>query len=376
MSKVAIHGVTDGSVACLRVCNSGYFTLEDESGCETCSVAESEHCSVGEFLKDCGPGLDWGTCSACPPTEPGNFFTGTRCEQAKCADRETKQCPPGTYLVGCGGVESGTCIPCFGGLPESASSWTKNCDFMCQIGTFREENECVKCDTASQCPAGTKLVGCGADGVTKGNCVDCPRAAMGYFYELQCMPKVCNPNVCANDERLAGCGYGLPGTCESCGRLPAGVNSFARKYDDNTNQVLECLASCKEGYFPVENTCKACDHAICPLGQYLAGCGAGDHPGQCKACDVSILKPDELWTGGPDCETGACEDVPECNEDEHRTSCGTSGPAKCVKCDTLKPLPTGALRWTKWESETCIPLCMDGSTLIDTSCVEAVGAVI
>ena len=391
--------VTDPSAACLRICLDGFFR-NTTNACVSCDVAEAQNCRIGQIISDCGPGTDSGTCVNCPPIPDGQYWTGTKCEQALCANRA---CPPGTMLTGCGGESPGVCAPCPGGLPTGAVVWTTGCNFRCAQNEFVANSKCNVCDPAVVCKAGQKIVGCGLDGITTGTCSDCPSLGIGVYYSLgkECTPSKCDPTMCVETSTLTGCGYGDQGSCVSCGRPQNGLVGFTRRAN------LDCQPVCSENAFalsitgpvpgtrlplaatvnigPVGNnpptiatlpaydgkvfTCKSCtDPGVCLPGYYVTKCGGSDSkPGICVECSPDTLQNDQYWTGGPNCQTANCSDI-SCKNDQVLTTCGKMssnggyGPGTCTPCSQMATLPPNAVSWTNDPSNqrTCVPVCAPG----------------
>ena len=252
LTRLTIN-VTRPEMTCLSVCNDGFFKLSD-GRCGACVDAEKAYCTIGQTLDDCGPGLGHGTCKNCAPAGSSMYFTGTKCQQASCVTRG-QGCLPGTTLVGCGGVNNGTCEACPFSLPPFASTWSKGCDFMCLPGYFVDPTTrtCQLCDVNTMCNRGQSLEACGIDGVSRGTCVDCPQLGRGWFYpeHMACTAKRCDASICGETEKLLGCGYGQVGSCAACGSPPLGVHRFSRQV--SIGGIRECTPRCNTGFQIVEN---------------------------------------------------------------------------------------------------------------------------
>ena len=220
---------SDPTIACVTICQDGFYRSASNGSCTACSLVEQSMCRIGQILEDCGPGRDTGKCTDCPPAGDTSYWTGNKCSQASCLE---KSCPPGTVLTGCGFGNPGQCTACPGGLPSNGVNWIKGCDFMCPVGffvqylgepgplTIAEGNRtCTSCsDIRNECPDGTVLNGCGLDGVTRGMCKPCNPVGLGKYYkvETECKPHRCDASgICGSTERLVECGFGKRGRCEA-----------------------------------------------------------------------------------------------------------------------------------------------------------------
>ena len=68
---------------------------------------------------------------------------------------------------------------------------------------------------------------------------------------------------CATNEKLVGCGYGLPGTCAACGIPPLGVDSFSRVV--TIGAVRQCAPTCRDGFQVVQNASAPAGYSCQPL---------------------------------------------------------------------------------------------------------------
>ena len=254
--RLAVFTVSKASVTCATICKFGFYRNTTNNQCNSCSDLERRSCTAGQTLASCGPGSSSGTCQNCPPAAFNMYFTGNQCMQASCLDRAAG-CPAGTTLQGCGGASMGSCVACSGGLPAGALGWKSagTCDYFCQQGSYRNNatNTCSQCNSLTQCPTGQYLSGCGIDGVSNGTCLPCSPLGRGLYYAsgATCQPIRCNAMTCAASQKLVGCGYGLPGSCASCGSPPAGVHFLSRVV--TIGAVRQCAPSCNSGFQVAQN---------------------------------------------------------------------------------------------------------------------------
>eukprot|EP00961_Rhodomonas_salina_P008927 121968-Rhodomonas_salina.1 len=158
-----------------------------------CSECQSRTCPSGYFLSGCGNGHP-GTCQQC-----------------------TTQCSADEFVHGCGGSSEGSCHAC-------SSSTCGFGEFLRGCGNG-DPGTCEKCPA---CPDGEYMVGCAADGTT--TCADCTTCGRGEYVGTPCQdgePGTCAScaGVCHNcvDDQNVDCG-GADATCGQCQTCPEGTH--------------------------------------------------------------------------------------------------------------------------------------------------------
>ena len=371
----------------------------------TCIDCTGASCPLGSFYAGCGPDETDGACEKCtmlPP--PGSAWSPAGgCRIQACVPGI---CVPGTYLVGCGGGQTGGCQACPASLPEHAERYiseldsvtmsANTCAFQCSEGFYRTAATCTQC-SPSRCASGKRLVDCG--GTDPGICVDCAPIGEGnYFLASSTICQSARCTGCGVGQWRSGCGGSSAGTCVSCGTLPVGTAEWTEVSD-----IQSCGVRCKSDYYmspiiptlktptlavtvtsslletavvtpTITRTCTACASyaSQCAVGQYLTGCGPTS-PGACVGCDP--IPNGTYWTGGlvagpagslggvstppasptTTCSTSLCS-ARNCGPAAYAAGCGQTDPGTCVSCGTV---PMNGVEW-KVVANQCVLQCMSG----------------
>ena len=153
---------------------------------------------------------------------------------------------------------------------------------------------------AQNCSYGNYSVGCGQG--SNGTCHSCTGVcARGTQYNVGCgginpgTCKLCAPGgVCQAGEYLSSCGGTswpqLSGACTSC--MPIGCDAATNYVDDCTDNAPGHCMSCS---------------TVCPVRQYVVGCGGVNRSGTCVSCD-------------------------RCGSDSYARGCGWQSPGECTQC--------------------------------------------
>ena len=314
-------------------CDAGYFGTMRASS----SSSGDPDCFGGYCLK----------CISCPAGTYSAMWNTT--SVAECLP-----CKYGTYSL----PGSTTCSPCNVPTPLpgilgtdwrfksliDGSETTSDCPWICDNGALLTfDKYCmtpgqIDARCAQNCSYGDYSVGCGQG--SNGTCHLCTGVCTeGTQYNVGCgginpgTCKSCAPGgVCQTGEYLSSCGGTswpqFSGACTSC--MPIGCDAATHYVDDCTDNA--------------PGNCKPCS-TVCPVGQYVVGCGGVNSPGTCVSCDrcgsdsyargCGGQSPGECTQCGSDCvnnqDTTTClGGVGKC----YTAGCGGSSPGRCATCDS------------------------------------------
>lgn len=178
-----------------------YYTSQGTPNNDDCAYTECRACDAGQYLSGC-EGTSEGSCELCSSSVVGFYYTSDggfedACPIAACHNapnntnytyfytddgtdldclsseaceystsdcsyevcEEHTTCPDGTYLSGCGGNSSGTCVSCDNSFSivtdDDTAATTDFATYYTGPGTTGDPNSCPVELCAFDCPAGT-----------------------------------------------------------------------------------------------------------------------------------------------------------------------------------------------------------------------------
>ena len=235
-----------------------------------------------------------------------------------CVDSICRECREGYEIEDCGTVgafcSADTGYTCSSCSTDNDCPSLSYCRTVSNIKTLIGSNKmprksCVKCDSvpesgevtnesscAWRCPIEQYLL-TGSGPGDQSTCMDCPSCSAGQFYAPRTNLKSQFVSVCTNATDIVcnECSnIGIDDTKEEmCVTL---LSPSMRHLDDisvgDLGGHMPCrFFKCKEGWFlsGTRSKCKKCHLTMCPLGQFLKGCGPVN-PGSCEICPGRLPK--------------------------------------------------------------------------------------
>lgn len=342
---------TEDNVDCAE-CEAGKFSESQASVCVTCGMgtysesgsSECTDCPAGKYYPSSSStgATSESDCVACNTGEYSRAGSGwcTSCtvEEENCAVGS-----PNTYLSGCGGGSSGSCVSCGTcGLNQEKSDCTgsnsgtcTNCAVgkysdggysgcaNCQHGKYRSEGQ----DQCELCPAGKhapttpidvdECQNCAAGKAPnddRSNCIECP---VGKYLTVISSSAICE-----------ACGAGFYGAtgitqkaqCTPCSSgkvqpLPAAgscTSCSAGKYAKSSDEPCE---DCEAGKYNANADRTTCDS--CAAGKYLSSTGS-TASSECTSCSDGQISA----AGAATCTT--------CDSEKYANDANT----ECLDCNT------------------------------------------
>ena len=240
------------------------------SGRPFCVDSICRECREGSEFEDCGP-----IGAFC------NAETGYTCSTCQ-SDNDC------TSMSFCRSVFSAQSMFGTGKMPKKSCI---KCEHVPEVGEVVDSNTCEW-----RCPIETYYMA-GSSAGEPPSCLDCPRCSTGQYYAPRATLKTEFVPVCTNatDVVCAECAaIGIDDSKpEMCARI---LTPSVRHSDDETagdlGAHMPCrFFKCKDGWFlsGSRTKCKRCHLTMCPVGQYLKGCGEAE-PGACADCKGRLPK--------------------------------------------------------------------------------------
>ncbi|ESU42287.1 Variant-specific surface protein [Giardia duodenalis] len=332
----------DGTTTCVEkdACKDGFFPVDDPTNghkCVSCgdttgvTVGNGDSAKTYKGVAGCKTCTLSGSATTAMCTECAAGFLHTSSEGATSC---VETCPEGYF----GHTDSNTkktCQSC-----ATASGLTPDVAGIegCTSCTYTEGDSGTL--TCSECESGKKpsLDGLHCYACAVGNCAFCAsenvcqKCISGYILDgAACTQQTCSTPDCktctnpkAPNETCTACVTGMfltpTGQCiDECVTIPGYYETTDRKCKECTiANCAECKTdgscmTCRTGFFPDANECKACDSSCkscsgatandcteCPAGKALKygsdgtkgtcgeGCTTGTGKGACKTCDLTV----------------------------------------------------------------------------------------
>ena len=300
-------GTSPGSCELCTTSVTGYYYTGDGGLTDNCPIAACSNAPSGStnltyFYTDDGTNPDCVTSEACD-------YATSECSFEVC--EEYTECPDGTYLTGCSGNSSGTCLPCTNSYStvtdDDSTSVTTFDTYFTGPGITEDPESCPLELCAFDCPAGTYREGC--SGSSPGWCEPCTLTDSNQYDDAgeYFVTWTTNEGVFCENWNHADHLLGIFNTSDACrdfcdGSAECSVCTFYCLTDHNIQGgTYRALRRCGEEKADVSEGCgsfvdhygspvgeNACPTATCladcDIGEYRSGCGGGTSPGTCEPC--------------------------------------------------------------------------------------------